>query len=296
LIHAPHRRAPNDTLAVVRESLLRNYFTDRVYLASELGQKDFRAHLELRLRHSRERVIPWLKSFHPLAGARVLEIGCGTGSSTLALAESGAEVTAIDIRPSSLSVAYDRCKAHNCDVRFIVANATEVRKHFRRDSFDLVIFYAVLEHMTHKERRVGMGASWEVLKTGGCCVVTETPNRLWYRDNHTALLPFYHWLPDAVAFEYSRFSKRDYFRELYLTHTPERELHFLRRGRGISFHEFELFIAPRHELNVIGCLHTYFRALNPEEEQRWTVPKTLPTKRYSAAPARTCMMRFFSPI
>jgi hypothetical protein len=174
------------------------------------------------------------------------------------------------VRCRKLSVAYDRCKAHNWDVCFIVANAIEVRKHFRHDSFDLVIFYAVLEHMTHEERRVGMGASWEVLKPGGYCVVTETPNRLWYRDNHTALLPFHHWLPDAVAFEYPWFSKRDYFREVYLTQTPERELYFLRRGRGVSFHEFELFIAPRHELNVIACLHTYLRALNPEEEQRWT--------------------------
>lgn len=83
-----------------------------------------------------------------------------------------------------------------------------------------------------------------MLARGGSWVVIETPNRLWYFDGHTALLPFYHWLPDRLAFEYARFSPREYFREVYSEFTPDKALHFLRRGRGVSFHEFDLFIAP----------------------------------------------------
>ncbi|HEY6324130.1 MAG TPA: methyltransferase domain-containing protein [Thermoanaerobaculia bacterium] len=263
------RQPADDPLAVVRESLVRNYFTDGAYLASAIGQKDLAAHLDGRAQHNRERVAPWLESFRPLAGARVLEIGCGTGASTLVLAEHGAVVTAVDILEASIRAARDRCRADGYDADFLVANAAEVKRHFPRTSFDVIVFYAALEHMTHEERRAAMRDTWEMLDPGAFWVVIETPNRLWHYDNHTALLPFYHWLPDRVAFEYSRFSEREYFREIYLDHTPEKELHFLRRGRGVSFHEFELFMAPRQQLEVVSCLHAFVRAREPEERQRW---------------------------
>lgn len=274
LVTGPHARsaAPSssrDPLVVVRESLVKNYFTDGRYLASATGQTDLAAHLDGRVEHNRERVVPWMESFRPLAGARVLEIGCGTGASTLVLAEHGAEVTAIDILASSIRVADDRCKAYGHRADFLVANAADVKKHLFPHKFDVIVFYAALEHMTYEERSSAMRDTWEMLDPGSYWVVIETPNRLWYFDDHTALLPFYHWLPDRVAFEYARFSERDYFHELYLEHTPEKELHFLRRGRGVSFHELELFIAPRRRLDVVSCLHTYFRARDPEEQRRW---------------------------
>jgi len=78
-----------------------------------------------------------------------------------------------------------------------------------------------------------------------------------YRDTFRLLLRFaqkrLHTSPDRLAFEYSRFSSRNYFREIYLAHTPEKELHFLRRGRGVSFHEFELFMAPRQDCRGVSA-------------------------------------------
>lgn len=43
-----------------------------------------------------------------LTGTRVLDAGCGTGQMSVALAERGAEVIAVDISPSLLDVARDR--------------------------------------------------------------------------------------------------------------------------------------------------------------------------------------------
>lgn len=43
-----------------------------------------------------------------LRGARVLDAGCGTGALSLALAERGARVVAVDISPRLLAVAEDR--------------------------------------------------------------------------------------------------------------------------------------------------------------------------------------------
>ncbi|MBM1221764.1 magnesium protoporphyrin IX methyltransferase [Ponticoccus sp. SC2-23] len=47
-----------------------------------------------------------------LSGARVLDAGCGTGAMAVALAERGAEVTAIDISPALIEIARDRVPAN----------------------------------------------------------------------------------------------------------------------------------------------------------------------------------------
>jgi len=258
-----------DALNTVRESLLRNYFKDPAYLVSEAGQNDLANHLDRRLKSNREQVIPWLESFVGLDGARILEIGCGTGASTVALAERGAEITAIDIREDSIQVAEDRCRAYGQHASFLAMNGADIRRDFANRRFEIILFYAVLEHMTHEERRAAMRDSWEMLEPGAFWIVVETPNRLWYFDSHTALLPFYHWLPDQVAFEYAPFSERPNFREIYLERTPEIELHYMRRGRGISFHEFDLFLGPARGLEVVASLRDYLRSQDARACQAW---------------------------
>lgn len=46
-----------------------------------------------------------------LAGARVLDAGCGTGALSLDTAERGATVLAIDLSPTLISLAHDRTRA-----------------------------------------------------------------------------------------------------------------------------------------------------------------------------------------
>jgi S-adenosylmethionine-dependent methyltransferase len=84
--------------------------------------------------------------------------------------------------------------------------------------------------------------------------VIETPNRLWYFDHHTALLPFYLWLPDDLAFEYARHSPREPFNRGFGEPTDEAMLSFLRHGRGVSYHELELAIGDLEALRVVSSL------------------------------------------
>jgi 2-polyprenyl-3-methyl-5-hydroxy-6-metoxy-1,4-benzoquinol methylase len=237
-------------------SLRNNYFTKfpEGYLLTDWGQRDLENHLCGRLDVDRNMIVPWLDDARTLRATSILEIGCGTGSSTVALAEQGAKVTAIDVDASSLVVASERCQAYSLDVSFIHANATEVYKLFAGQHFDYIIFYAALEHLTMEERMSAMRATWQMLSVGGLWCVIETPNRLWYYDAHTSLLPFHMWLPDELAFAYSRFSPRDNYRELYREYTDESKLHFLRRGRGVSFHEFELTMKPVRALRIKSSL------------------------------------------
>jgi len=243
-------------LGRVEASLRASYF-DRCpagYLESACGRNDLKNHLSARLREDRTRIVPWLGGVHPLRGASVLEIGCGTGSSTVALAERGAAVTAVDIEPGSIAVARERCSAYGVDAAFHVANAAQLPEEIRRRQFDVIVFYASLEHMTIEERLEAIAVTWAMLPAGGTWCVIETPNRLWFYDWHTAQLPFFLWLPDDLAFRYSAFSARSYFGELYREQTPAAMLHFLRRGRGVSFHEFELAIGADVHRRIAGWL------------------------------------------
>ena len=88
--------------------------------------------------------------------------------------------------------------------------------------------------------------------------IVETPNRLWFFDEHTSQLPFFNWLPDDLAFRYSRYSPRVAFNDLYRDLTSDALEHFLRRGRGASYHEFEIAIAPADELQVVSSLLGHF--------------------------------------
>lgn len=256
-LSANFRTIDKPQLELIESSLRQNYFTrfPKEYLATEWGENDLQNHLVRRLEADRSLIAPWLDGVRRLRNAAVLEIGCGTGCSTVALAEQGAVVTAVDVDSSSLTVAGDRCRAYSLDVNFAHANATEVHQRFADRRFDYIIFYAALEHMTVEERLSAMRSTWQMLPAGGLWCVIDTPNRLWYYDAHTSLLPFHMWLPDELAFQYSRFSPRQNYRELYREYTDEAKLEFLRRGRGVSFHEFELAMKPLNELKIKSSLN-----------------------------------------
>lgn len=252
----------------IKQSLVVNFFSKNrpisgeAYLSTDIGRNDLLDHLYRRLEFDRFVVIPWLDHARAIKGGKFLEIGCGTGSSTVALAEQGASVTAVDIDAGALIAAQERCNVYGLDVSFVRANATAVRQLFGDEQFDFIIFYASLEHLTLEERISAMRDTWNMLKQGDFWSVIEAPNRLWYYDHHTSLLPFFTWLPDDLAFQYSRFSPRIGFSGSYMDMTDSSMLDFLRSGRGVSFHEFELAMAPTKELKIISDLASFRRGRN----------------------------------
>lgn len=229
------------------------------FLETALGKEDLSIHLLGRFSEAQSLTIPWLDSARSLRSSRILEIGCGSGASTAALVEQGATVTAVDLDKASLEAAEARLAILGLSASFVHANATEAADLLKGDDFDFIVFYASLEHMTHLERIASLESTWKMLRPGGLLVVTETPNRLWFYDFHTAYLPFYMWLPDDLAFRYSCFSRRDRFREIYEDPEGDEMLHFLRRGRGVSFHEFDLAIGPAEKLTVVSNLAAFHR-------------------------------------
>lgn len=266
-------RLKDSDLNLIEASLKQNYFSKEPdgYLSTDIGKNDLMDHLILRLEENRKYRIPWLYNVKPLRNAKILEIGCGTGCSTVALAEQGAKITAVDIDDKALIDNKNRCAIYGLDVTFLKANATEIARILSKEKFDIIIFWACLEHMTHDERMTAMKDTWDMLPSGSFWCVTETPNRLWFFDSHTSHLHFFLWLPDDLAIKYSRFSPWQKYRESFVEcdRGTQRMLEFFRWGRGLSFHEFELTIKSATQLNVISAMMIYHRNKRVFPFLRW---------------------------
>jgi len=217
----------------------------------------------------RARVVPWLNSVHPLSGSSILEIGCGTGSSTVALGEQGAKIVAIDVAEGAMEVAKERCRLYGIkNVEFKRVNAADM-KNVISEKFDFVIFFAAMEHMTYDERLQAIKASYGLIKRGGYVVVVETPNRLWYRDSHTSLDYFFHWLPDELAMDYAKFTPRKFFNtEFENRPRSDKSLISLARwGRGVSFHEFVIALGDAKKVKVASSMQSFLCMPEPKFKQ-----------------------------
>ena len=167
-----HRTLSDESQGQLRNALIRDFFTDTsyypdppaVYLATEGGRADLDGHMLGRLTSFRSVVVPWLNSSVPLKGKKILEIGAGTGASTVALAEQGAQVVGIDVSERALAVGRERSKLYGVDAEFALGNAAEMSAVIGNRQFDCIIYFAVLEHMTPEERLLSLSAAWRHLQ------------------------------------------------------------------------------------------------------------------------------------
>ncbi len=108
-------------------------------------------------------------------GKRVLELGCGTGELTRAMAEAGAEVTAIDISPPMLAEAERKVdQAGLADrVKFKLMDAALVGDHFDRGSFDLIVSSLTFSEMTSQTRAYVLKACLTLLVQDGRLVILD---------------------------------------------------------------------------------------------------------------------------
>ena len=204
--------------------------------ASPEGKVALDEHVYTRYRTAIRNVVPWIAKRVPLADARVLEIGCGTGSSTAAMARAGARVVAYDIDAPAIEGARRRLSTLGLTADLHLVEPEALLRSIRGEAdVDVVLLYAVLEHMTISERLATIEAAWGRLRPGGVLVVFDTPNRLFFVDYHTSLMPFFHTLPDDLALRTAARSPRRDFRESMRAGTSES---LARWGRGVSFHEF----------------------------------------------------------
>src|ERR1043166_1292770 len=190
----------------LREAL-RTYFQSYGLLEHPRFPEWWDHHLGSRGAHAFNVFIPWLEELAgSLDGKTILEIGCGTGSSTVALAAHAHSVTACDIHLPSLETARIRLiedgLAHKVKLLTISPGLDELTR--LRESFDVIVLYGVLEHMLPEERTNLFRTIWDLLRIRGQIVLYETPNRLFLTDRHTTGLFGWSWLPPNWALRYGK--------------------------------------------------------------------------------------------
>ena len=239
-------------------NLVYNYCHKDKYSSERVREGDMNAISFGRLNKFRNNHIPFLIEKIGLKGKKILEIGSGSGASSVALSEQGGIVTGIDVDEKAINFAKKRSSIYGQDIEFLALNAVNIDK-LHQEKWDIIIYFASLDHMTPSERKTSLSKAYSLLSKGGHLCVFGTPNRLWPMDIHTSFLPFYMWLQDEIALDYSKFSPRKEFKnEIYENKTNDYKLLY-RWGRGVSFHEFHSAIGRISKIKVVGSLPIFLR-------------------------------------
>ena len=117
-----------------------------------VGSREYFDEVEAR-RYFVEPHIPGFADFGRWAGKRVLEIGCGIGTDTIAFARAGASVTAIDVSEESLAIARKRAAIYDLENRitFACADGERLSTVLTPEPYDLVYSFGVVHHTPHPE-------------------------------------------------------------------------------------------------------------------------------------------------
>jgi SAM-dependent methyltransferase len=87
-----------------------------------------------------------------LPATTALELGCGTGDTSIYLAKQGWRVTAVDFVPAALDKARAKARVDNVTVNFAHANVTRLSSAGLGDNFALIVDNGCLHNMNDDDR------------------------------------------------------------------------------------------------------------------------------------------------
>ncbi len=107
------------------------------------------------------------------SSARILDVACGIGTQSLALAARGLEVTASDLSQDVVARAKEEAIARNLEIDFSVCDMREAYTH-HGGGFDIVICAGnALPHLlSDKDILDALASMYQCLEPGGGCIIT----------------------------------------------------------------------------------------------------------------------------
>ncbi len=91
--------------------------------------------------------VAWIESHVSLKGLRVLDVGCGGGILSEAMARCGAEVTGLDMAQDALLVARSHAENQDLNINYYAQPIEQ----FAAEPFDVITCLEMLEHVTNPQ-------------------------------------------------------------------------------------------------------------------------------------------------
>lgn len=98
----------------------------------------------------------------------LLDLGCGSGWTSIMLAKLGLEVTGTDIAPEMIKIAKENAKKENLKINFLVLDSEKINF---KEKFDRVLSYDTLHHVPNDQRV--LKNAYRGLKKGGLILIVE---------------------------------------------------------------------------------------------------------------------------
>jgi len=105
------------------------------------------------------------------AGAKVLDVGCGVGGTSIKLAKLGHNLTGVSLSPKQIEMAKENASKEGAEVRFICMDGEALDFPGEDGTFDAVWISEALSHFPHKEKF--FAHTMRLLKPGGKWVCVD---------------------------------------------------------------------------------------------------------------------------
>ncbi len=160
-----------------------------------------------------------------LKGLRVLDLGCGMGGLSVALAREGAIVHPYDYNPAYCQIT--RLRGRRYDLELSPVNGGGEHLPFPGGAFDIIVCMDVLEHVQRPQDLLAEAS--RCLKPGGLLYITAI-NRFAFNDPH------YHvrgvnWLPRRLATPFLKLTGRFKDNSRFTDKQTLEEMHYFRYGQ-----------------------------------------------------------------
>ena len=200
-------------------------------LVKRKGLKRARKYMDFAIDRSSIFLDPLFKSLNKKhKNLKLLEVGCSSGHITEYIQKQSSikEIYAYDVDHQMTEILKEKKKFLDLyKIKRIDNFSSQESKElpYENESFDIVLVFAVVEHLPFENRNLYVDEYYRVMKSGGLIAFFDTPNRHFPIERHSIGLPFVSRMPPEIAYIYTRLLLRKKFKDVSF-------IEFMRPGSG----------------------------------------------------------------